>query len=443
MVCDLIVSKVDQARLLLAEARDAAQAKQVADLARAAEVYARRQQLSQEAIDYATAVKIDAMTLMGQFLQTAPKNTGTAGKLGAGPGRGHKGGNGSHPPEPTFSKTPTLADLGITKKESAAAQSLANLKETQPVLHEQVRNGETTIPKATAQAKAAANAAERAQRAPQAASGSQSQCRWEFRVGTCESLPYADDTFDLVFTSPPYSAQRSYEELEFSLTGEAWVEWATRCFLECVRVCKGLVAWVVDGFTEDYTYCSTPFLLLADLHRLGVKMRKPVVFQRRGIPGSGGPDWLRNDWELIVCATKHGRLPWSDNTAMGRPPKQDTPRVATNRTRNGKRKAAHYVDPVICNPGNVVSGPVGNGGFGSQHAHQNEAPCPEWLADFFLASFCPPGGRVLDPFSGSGTTIAVAYKRGRNGVGIDLRQSQVDLGERRLRELSGGGGHAG
>jgi hypothetical protein len=47
---------VDKARLLLAEARDATQAKQVADLARAAEVYAKRQKLSEEAIACATSV---------------------------------------------------------------------------------------------------------------------------------------------------------------------------------------------------------------------------------------------------------------------------------------------------------------------------------------------------------------------------------------------------
>jgi hypothetical protein len=38
-------------------------------VARDAEVYARRQKLSQDAIDDATAVKVDAMTLMGEMLK--------------------------------------------------------------------------------------------------------------------------------------------------------------------------------------------------------------------------------------------------------------------------------------------------------------------------------------------------------------------------------------
>jgi hypothetical protein len=264
------------------------------------------------------------------------------------------------------------------------------------------------------------------------ASGTKGEATWEFKVGDCRSLPYPDDHFDLVFCSPPYEAQRGYAELEFDLAGEDWVAWAVECYLECLRVSKGLVAWVVEGYTDDFAYSSTPFLLMADLHRRGVKMRKTVVYQRNGIPGTGGPEWLRNDWEPIICGTKRGRLPWADNTAMGEPPKQNKPRIATNRNADGSRKSAVYVDPEVCNPGNIISGLVGSGGMGWKDATKNEAPFPEWLAEFFIRSFCPPGGIVLDPFSGSGTTVSMAVKHGRSGVGIDARESQVWLGETRL-----------
>jgi hypothetical protein len=264
------------------------------------------------------------------------------------------------------------------------------------------------------------------------ASGKKGEVSWEFKVGDCRKLPFPDDYFDLVFCSPPYESQRSYGELEFNLSGEEWVSWATECYMECLRVSKGLVAWVVEGYTDDFAYTSTPFLLHADLHRRGVKMRKVVVYQRNGIPGTGGPEWLRNDWEPIICGTKNGRLPWANNTAMGQPPKQNIPRVATNRNADGSRKSAIYIDPEVCNPGNVISGLVGSGGMGWRDATNNEAPFPEWLAEFFIKSFCPAGGIVLDPFSGSGTTVSMAVKHGRNAVGVDARKSQVWLGETRL-----------
>ena len=70
--------------------------------------------------------------------------------------------------------------------------------------------------------------------------------------------------------------------------------------------------------------------------------------------------------------------------------------------------------------------------MGHPAAHENEAPYPEKLCEFFIRSFCPPGGTVLDPFSGSGTTAAVAIRTGRKALAFDVRQSQVDLTSRRL-----------
>ena len=72
--------------------------------------------------------------------------------------------------------------------------------------------------------------------------------------------------------------------------------------------------------------------------------------------------------------------------------------------------------------------------MGSKLAHENEAPFPEKLAEFFIRSFCPPGGKVLDPFVGSGTTPSVATALGREAISIDVRESQCDLTRRRLSE---------
>ena len=94
-----------------------------------------------------------------------------------------------------------------------------------------------------------------------------------------------------------------------------------------------------------------------------------------------------------------------------------------------------YLPPVIANPGNVIKVVVGGGVMGSKLAHENEAPYPESLTDFFIKSFCPPGGIVLDPFLGSGTTIASAIKNGRKGIGIDIRESMAELSKRRILEI--------
>ncbi len=258
----------------------------------------------------------------------------------------------------------------------------------------------------------------------------------------------ADNSVDLVITSPPYEDARTYD-IDFKLQGQDWVDWAIPRFTECVRICKGLVAWVVEGKTRKFRYSAAPILLMADLHRAGIHLRKPPIFHRVGIPGSGGPDWLRNDYELIVCATSSGKLPWSDNTACGHPPKfpkggEVSHRMASgrrvnqlrnNREQDGSIRIQGYVAPKKANPGNVLKCNVGKGHMGSNLAHESEAPFPESLAEFFIKSFCPPNGIVLDPFSGSGTSLKVAGVNGRKYIGIDVRESQCDLSGRRIEEI--------
>jgi DNA modification methylase len=49
------------------------------------------------------------------------------------------------------------------------------------------------------------------------------------------------------------------------------------------------------------------------------------------------------------------------------------------------------------------------------------------LAERCILAGCKPGGVVLDPFSGSGTTGLAATKQGRRYVGIDLNREYLDL----------------
>jgi site-specific DNA-methyltransferase (adenine-specific) len=57
---------------------------------------------------------------------------------------------------------------------------------------------------------------------------------------------------------------------------------------------------------------------------------------------------------------------------------------------------------------------------------------PEQLLGRIIRSCSEPGDVVLDPFSGSATTVAVAKKLGRKFVAFDLSQDYVELGLERL-----------
>ncbi|HVQ91554.1 MAG TPA: site-specific DNA-methyltransferase [Mycobacteriales bacterium] len=60
------------------------------------------------------------------------------------------------------------------------------------------------------------------------------------------------------------------------------------------------------------------------------------------------------------------------------------------------------------------------------------AAFPVDLPDRCIAAGCPPGGVVLDPFSGAGTTALAAVARGARFVGIDLNEAYHTLALDRL-----------
>jgi hypothetical protein len=102
----------------LAEVKTPQETKKILDVA-AAEIYARRQQLGEEAITYAHAIKIEALAQLGALLKEMPKNTGAQGT----------GSNQYKVRLPEGTTAPKLSDFGISKKTSMIAQLLAALPE--------------------------------------------------------------------------------------------------------------------------------------------------------------------------------------------------------------------------------------------------------------------------------------------------------------------------
>lgn len=60
------------------------------------------------------------------------------------------------------------------------------------------------------------------------------------------------------------------------------------------------------------------------------------------------------------------------------------------------------------------------------------ATMPPDLVEPCILAGCPEGGTVLDPFAGSGTTLAVAAELGRNAVGCELNPEYIELANQRI-----------
>ncbi|MGC0237317.1 DNA-methyltransferase [Arthrobacter sp. SD76] len=106
--------------------------------------------------------------------------------------------------------------------------------------------------------------------------------------------------------------------------------------------------------------------------------------------------------ESTVAAASRARIPYE---APGQRP-------------NAKTRAMHESG---ANPGDVWS--INTQPFPGAHF----AVFPQELARRCVVAGCKPGGTVLDPFNGSGTTGLVAQNNGRKYVGIDLNAKYLDL----------------
>ncbi|MDR1984284.1 MAG: site-specific DNA-methyltransferase [Prevotellaceae bacterium] len=60
---------------------------------------------------------------------------------------------------------------------------------------------------------------------------------------------------------------------------------------------------------------------------------------------------------------------------------------------------------------------------------------PEELLVNPVKATCPENGIVLDPFSGTGSTVITAVKLGRRGIGIDLSEYYTNLAKQRIKQI--------
>jgi site-specific DNA-methyltransferase (adenine-specific) len=72
----------------------------------------------------------------------------------------------------------------------------------------------------------------------------------------------------------------------------------------------------------------------------------------------------------------------------------------------------------------------------STHGYaENETQKPVGILTPLIEYSCPPGGLVLDPFMGAGSSLIAARDAGRRAVGIDIREDQCEIAARRCRWL--------
>lgn len=138
-------------------------------------------------------------------------------------------------------------------------------------------------------------------------------------------------------------------------------------------------------------------------------IREPVICTREA-----ALSWARDEQGVPGQRPQHrpGRAGRPGATPPGAQPQ-------TNFGPTGKRHGKFH--PAGKNPGDVWE--IATQPFPGAHF----ATMPPALAQRCIAAGCKPGGTVLDPFSGSGTTGLAAQRLGRKYIGIDLNAEYLEL----------------
>jgi DNA modification methylase len=88
-------------------------------------------------------------------------------------------------------------------------------------------------------------------------------------------------------------------------------------------------------------------------------------------------------------------------------------------------------------PTNVIGDVIDWGAATGNKLHPTQKPLSITVP--LIQAFSRPGARVLDPFMGSGTTIAASLLCGRHGTGIELDEKNFQIANKRLARIAQAG----
>ena len=247
---------------------------------------------------------------------------------------------------------------------------------------------------------------------------------------------------DSYASEPPGKSQHSARSSTLSAGHSA----ATAAMRESVRTAA------VDRtkFMPHKNLMGMPWRVAFALQDDGWILRNAIIWHKPNAMPESVMDRLSCRYEILFLFSKSRRY-WFDLDPIREPlayPDTVGHTFGGNNPEVGRRRGNRYgvlrpganreqgdnhdaADPRGRNPGDVWE--IATQPFREAHF----AVMPQALAERCILAGCKPGGIVLDPFSGSGTTGMVAQRHGRKYVGIDLNADYLDLSLRtRLQQAA-------
>lgn len=264
------------------------------------------------------------------------------------------------------------------------------------------------------------------------------QIETKIENGDCIEIlkKYPDNFFNLIITSPPYADSRS--STYGGIKPDEYVDWFLPRAKELHRVLSPSGTFIlnikekaVNG--ERHTYVLE--LILA-LKKQGWLWTEEFVWHKKNCFPGKWPNRFRDAWERCLQFNKSAKFNMYQEAVMvpmGDWAKTRLKKISdTDKTRDESRvnsgfgkKVANWIDRDMAYPTNVLH-------FATECYNKNHsAVFPKSLPEWFIKLFTKERDWVLDPFSGSGTTLEVSQKTNRNSVGIEILPEYCELASER------------
>lgn len=246
--------------------------------------------------------------------------------------------------------------------------------------------------------------------------------RTELIVGDCIDVLWDESTFysfknkfDLVFSDPPFNIGKNYQSHQDRMQKKDYQILIRNSISLSYEMLKDGGSIFLSINDENVAYCY--------------QILEHYLFRFR--------NWII--WEYNFgnyCSTKFGR----NKTHIlyfckgDKPNKFNADDVLVPSARQTKYNDKRAVSKGRV-PGDVWDFPRVCGTFKERNKKKHPCQMPETVLDRIIRVATDPGDWVLDPFAGTGTTLAVANRLGRNSLGVEISEEYCQGIQQRIPEL--------
>jgi site-specific DNA-methyltransferase (adenine-specific) len=226
-----------------------------------------------------------------------------------------------------------------------------------------------------------------------------------------------DASIDLIVADPPYGLGKDYGNDSDMRSGEDFLAW-TREWLD-LAIPKLKASGSLYVFCT-WQYAPEIFVFL----KSKLTMINEIIWDRR-VPSMGG-----TTRRFTSVHDNIGFFAVSKDYYFDLDPVRIPYDAATKKARSRKIFEGSKWLELGYNPKDVWS--VSR--LHRQHAERVDHPTqkPLEIVERMVLASCPPGGRVLDPFMGSGTTAVACARQKREFVGYEINESYCAIARERV-----------